>query len=260
MRWRAFLLAMTCLLVIGGCGDEPQEASTSTTAAGSTTTASGDGAEVQAPAPLTACGPVGWHPLRVRSGPGKMDVVVRGRGESAIVLANESGDQACAWVPYAKELAGRGFTVAVFSYLSLGNPEEIAAIAEALRARGAKRVAAIGASIGGRAVVELAAMPDPAVDAVISLSAERQVGQYPDILPKAKQVELPSLYVSSRGDGYTMFGKETAQLHDATPAEVNEILLVPGSGHGVDLVEGKAGQRVRPAIIAFLGNLGFGAS
>jgi hypothetical protein len=46
-------------------------------------------------------------------------------------------------------------------------------------------------------------------------------------------------------------------MHEATPAEVNEILLVPGSGHGVDLVEGKAGRRVRPAIIAFLEKLGF---
>jgi hypothetical protein len=194
----------------------------------------------------------------VRSaGPGKLDAAVIGRGQSAVVLANESGDVACAWVPYAKELADRGLAVAVFSYLSVGNPDEITAVAEALRARGAKRVAAIGASVGGRAVVELAATPHPGVDASISLSAERQVGQYPDILPKAKQAELPSFYISSRGDGYTLFGKETAQLHDATPAQVNEMLLVPGSGHGIDLVEGKAGQRVRPAILAFLGNLGF---
>jgi dienelactone hydrolase len=259
MRWRAFLLATTCLLVIGGCGDEAEQASTSTTAAGSTTTESEDGAGAEAPAPLTACGPAGWHPLRVRSGPGKLDVAVTGKGQSAVVFANESGDESCPWVPFADELAKRDLTVAIFSWQAVGNPREITAVAEALRARGVERVAAIGASIGARAVVELAAMPHPGVDAVISLSAERQIGQFPDILPKAKQVELPSFYLSSRREGYTLFGKDTAQLHAATPAKVNEILIVPGSGHGVDLLQGTEGRRARPAIIDFLGDLGFGA-
>jgi hypothetical protein len=102
-------------------------------------------------------------------------------------------------------------------------------------------------------MVELAAMRRPEVDAVVSLSAERQLSaQYPDILPEAKRAELPSLYIGSQQDGYTLFGKETKELHAATPATVNEILLVPGSDHGVDLLSGAQGKRVQPAIFTFL--------
>jgi dienelactone hydrolase len=114
-------------------------------------------------------------------------------------------------------------------------------------------VIAVGASVGGRAVVELAAKPSPGVDAVVSLSGERQIGpSYPDILPDARRVELPILYAGSRGDGYTLFGKETAELHEATPAQINELLLVPGSDHGVDLLSGRQGDRVRAAILSFV--------
>jgi pimeloyl-ACP methyl ester carboxylesterase len=262
---RGSILLVACLLAICGCGDEGEEAvgttaaQTSTAAETTTAPSSDQAAGAEAPAPLTACGAgPGWHRLSVRSGPGKLDAAVIGKSESAVVFANESGDASCPWVQFAQELANRDLAVAVFSYASVGNPDEIAAVAEALRDRGAKRVAAIGGSVGARAVVELAAERDPGVDAVISLSAEREVGgQYPDILPQAKRADLPSFYISSRGDGYTLFGKETKQLHAATPAQVNEILLVGGSGHGVDLVKGAEGRRVRPAILAFLRNVGF---
>jgi hypothetical protein len=260
---RAAFAALVCALAVGGCGGDDQDRA-STTAAEPTTTSSGNAGasgngttQAKAPPPITACPEGrGWESLRVRSGPAKLDAAALGTGANAVVFANESGDAACPWVQFARELASKGLTVALFTYASVGNPREIAAVAQALRSRGAKRVAAIGASVGGRAVVELAAMPHPGVDGVISLSAERQVGQYPDILPKARKVQLPSLYVSSRRDGYTLFGKETKQLHAATPAEVNEMLLVSGSGHGVDLVHDPAGRRVRPAILEFLRKLG----
>ena len=142
-----------------------------------------------------------------------------GRGRIGFVLANDSGNDPCTWLPFAESLAERGDRVAVFRYASVGNPGELRATAMALRAAGAERVVAVGASVGGRAVVELAAESSPGVDAVVSLSGEREIGpSYPDILPDARRVELPILYAGSRRDGYTLFGKETVQLHEATPA------------------------------------------
>ena len=91
--------------------------------------------------------------------------------------------------------------------------------------------------VRGLAVVELAARASPGVDAVVSLSAERQISaRYRDILPAAHRARLPSLYVGSREDGYTSFGKETIQLHDATPAKINKLLLV--SGDASEAVQG----------------------
>jgi hypothetical protein len=37
-----------------------------------------------------------------------------------------------------------------------------------------------------------------------------------------------------------------------TPARVNQMLLVPGGDHGVDLLSDEHGPRVRAAIVAFL--------
>jgi hypothetical protein len=63
---------------------------------------------------------------------------------------------------------------------------------------------------------------------------------------------VPSLYIGSRQDGYTTFGRETRDFHRVTPARVNPILLVPGGDHGVALLSDANGARVRAAITAFL--------
>jgi hypothetical protein len=105
-------------------------------------------------------------------------------------------------------------------------------------------------------VVELAAMSSPGIDGAISISAEREVATYPDILPAARRVQVPSLYIGSREDGYTLFGKETIQLHDATPARIDQLLMVPGGDHGVDLLAGRPGSSVRPKISAFISEVG----
>jgi hypothetical protein len=63
---------------------------------------------------------------------------------------------------------------------------------------------------------------------------------------------VPSLYIGSREDGYTAFGRETREFHRVTPARVNRMLLVPGGDHGVDLLSDASGPRVRAAIVDFL--------
>jgi dienelactone hydrolase len=251
-RGAAPIGVLACALTIAACGGGDDSSTTSVPERTNTdTTASRPSHEDKAPELVRGCdaGP-GWHALQVH---GALQAAVLGGERTAVVLANDSGNQVCDWMSFARELEGKGIAVAVFSYSIVGNPRDIATVANALRRQGAERVAAIGASVGGRAVVELAARDDPSVDAVVSLSGEREIGtQYPDILPQAKRVQLPILYAGSQKDGYTSFGKETVQLHEATPAKINEMLLVPGSDHGVDLLSGPPAKRVRPAIVAFL--------
>jgi hypothetical protein len=87
----------------------------------------------------------------------------------------------------------------------------------------------------------------------VSLSAERTIrANQGEILPLARRVRTPSLYVGSRDDGYTLFGRDTRQFHQVTPAKVNRILLLPGGDHGVDLLSDENGPRVRKTILAFL--------
>jgi dienelactone hydrolase len=170
-----------------------------------------------------------------------------------VVFANQSGNDPCDWLPLASELARDGLRVAVFAYADPGSAdEEVLAVARALRTSGARSVALVGASIGGRAVIQAAAQSSGTVAAAVSLSAERSVGRLPEILPFARRVRVPSLYIGSREDAYTTFGRETRQFHRVTPARVNRILLVPGGDHGVDLLSDASGPRVRAAIVDFL--------
>jgi pimeloyl-ACP methyl ester carboxylesterase len=259
-RSLATILA-TSVVLLSGCGGGGDEdgastaatTSTSTRATASTTTTAA-AQDRSAPDAVSICNPAraGWRRLVVKVGSEDLQAAMLGRGRIGFVLANDSGNDPCTWLPFAASLAERGDRVAVFRYASVGSPGELRATAMALRAAGAERVVAVGASVGGRAVVELAAKRSPGVDAVVSLSGEREIGpSYPDILPDARRVELPILYAGSRKDGYTSFGKETVQLHEATPAPLNRILLVPGAAHGVDLLSRREGERMQAAILNF---------
>jgi hypothetical protein len=52
--------------------------------------------------------------------------------------------------------------------------------------------------------------------------------------------------------GVSNFAKETRQLHRATAARVNELLLVDGADHASELVTGQHRTHVLTAILRFL--------
>jgi pimeloyl-ACP methyl ester carboxylesterase len=240
MRRRPYI-ALALAAAVAGCGGgSPARAPTSTPAP-----------HVEA---LSSCGAVtGWKALPVKAHGDALDAATMGSGSTGVVFANQSGNDDCAWLPFAAKLARAGDRVAVFEYLDPGSADvEALAVDRALRADGASEVALIGASIGGRAVVKAAAEDRRDVAAAISLSAERTAGTLPELLPQARRVRVPSLYVGSENDGWTTFGRDTRQLHSATPARVNRMLMVPGVDHGTDLLSDENGPRVQAAIVAFL--------
>jgi dienelactone hydrolase len=242
---RRLCIAGALAAVLAGCGggSRPQATATATPASGS------------APRAIESCAKAarGWRTLAVRAHGEALDAATLGTGHVGVAFANQSGNNPCDWLPFASELARGGRRVAVFAYADAGSADiELLAVARALRTTGARSVALVGASLGGRAVVEAAAKTSGTVAAAISLSAERSVGRLPEILPVARRVHVPSLYIGSREDGYTTFGRETRQFHRVTPARVNRMLLVPGADHGVDLLTDANGPRVRAAIADFV--------
>jgi dienelactone hydrolase len=196
----------------------------------------------------------GWRTLTFHTHGARIDAAVLGDGDVGVVFANDSGNSACGWMSFARQLVARGMRVLAFEYDDESHAAgEGLAAARALRAAGARHVAMVGASIGGRAVVQAASRNHGTLDAGVSLSAERSVGaNLREILPLARRIHLPSLYVGSRDDGYTTFGRDTRQFHEVTPAKVNRMLLVPGGDHGVDLLSDENGPHVRKTILAFL--------
>jgi pimeloyl-ACP methyl ester carboxylesterase len=243
------LCVVLIAVTIAGCGGGDHERS-------ATTTSATPAPASKAPEPVQVCADAGsgWRTLTFHAHGARIDAAVLGDGEVGVAFANDSGNSACGWMSFARQLVGRGMRVLTFEYddESQAAGEGLAA-ARALRAAGARHIAMVGASIGGRAVVQAASRDHGTLDAGVSLSAERSVGaNLREILPLARRIRLPSLYVGSRDDGYTIFGRDTRQFHQVTPAKVNRMLLVPGGDHGVDLLSDENGPRVRKTILAFL--------
>lgn len=185
---------------------------------------------------VDGCLSLGGDAHRIRLPQTITSAVRIGSGRRAgVAFANQGGGNICGWVRLARELARRDVTSILYDGTQ-GSPDSLAMAVRRLRRMGMRRVAVAGASVGGRAVVQLAARGRPALDAAVSLSAERLDRTSPDLIHAARRVHASSLYVSSRADGYTSFAQDTRRLYAATPAAAKRILVVPGDAHGVDLL------------------------
>jgi len=217
MRGRCIVVALA--LLAGGCGGARTASTTNATAATATT---------------VDC---------VRSGPRTRVVVaegtkvaVTGKGRIGVALLPQSGGDACEWTGFVRAATARGLRTAQIDWNGDFVPEARAAIT-ALRRAGARRIALVGASLGGHFALVVAARHAPRVDAVVTLSAERtERTDAADAARAARRIRIPALTIGSRDDGWTTFGADTRAIHRAIAGRVNELLLVDGDAHGVELL------------------------
>jgi pimeloyl-ACP methyl ester carboxylesterase len=179
-------------------------------------------------------------------------VAVLGTGPVDVVLSNQSDQDPCAWLPFARTLAARGFRVLVYDYGITGDPAgDVAEATATLRQLGARTVLLLGASEGAKASLVAAAAIRPPVGGVVSLSAERTLrGQ--DVRPSAAELRVASLFLAARDDPYGA-ADATPQLYQAAAkASSRRLVLLPGDLHGTGLLTGPNGAKVRSMIIDFL--------
>jgi pimeloyl-ACP methyl ester carboxylesterase len=132
----------------------------------------------------------------------------------------------------------------IFAYRD-ANPEgEAGAVAQAIALGSAVRAdqpyAMVGASLGGRVVIEAAARHPTGLAAIVSLSGERFILRYRDILGDARRVSTPALYIGDESDPLTDRTRQPQQLHRAMRGHPNEIMVLHGSDHGIQLIEDPA--------------------
>jgi pimeloyl-ACP methyl ester carboxylesterase len=248
MRSGRIVVIGLILLTASGCGggEHPRHAAASPSADAPTSRAA-------APRPLDQCTPAvgpGWQPLPA-SGIYGAPAAYLGSGRVGVVFADDSDDDPCSWRREARALASRGYAVAVFQAGGGDEARQALMIAAALRRTGPRRIVLIGASVGARAVLQAGAMRPHSVQGLVALSAERPIGSNPtDLLPQVRRVRLPLLSVGSLRDSLTNFGRDTRAFDRAIPG--GSLLLVNGDAHGVDLLRGRHGARVRAAMLRFL--------
>jgi hypothetical protein len=224
---------------------------TTTSVATPTTTATAGGATAG------PCGLAGATDVTFPAGraDATLHAVTTGSGPTAIVLAHETGQDACDWAFFVPELEGDGRMALAFDFSDGGSSsyvgdgrndlDVLAAVTEARR-QGATRVVVIGASKGATAAVAAAGAPGSGIDGVVSLSAAMS-HRNTDAGAAAAAVTIPVLFAASDGDGSAA---QTAQtLSAACGCAYPPVLVFSGTRHGMRLLaDGPDGAPLRAAI------------
>ena len=174
---------------------------------------------------------------------------------TAVVLAHMSVGDLCQWVPYARGLARQGLFVFPFDFRGHGFSEgrenhgrsaaDVVAAVRAVRRLGARKVVVVGASLGGIAALVAAPGIRPAVDGIVAVSAPAAIAGQLNALPVVPRIRVPTLFVASAGDQNPPydFAADAQTLYDATGTQAKRLEIVPGSLHGVFLVDASASVR-----------------
>jgi pimeloyl-ACP methyl ester carboxylesterase len=170
-----------------------------------------------------------------------------GAGPGGVVLGPQSDGDICQWLPYAEELATR-YRVALFDWKEPRAEVPLLAV-EALRAAGAENVVLAGASLGGAFALSEAHRVRPRLAGVLSFGGELTLPGF-DGRPGIRQWHGPLLQISSRDDGY-FDSRNARQLRVLHPGP-ETILMLPGSDHGVAMLDGPQQEQVRSTVDRFL--------
>jgi pimeloyl-ACP methyl ester carboxylesterase len=258
LRSGALLALLATIAGCGGDGDSAaREAAPPTTAAAPATTATSNcGADASA------------HAIRFRTSDGlSLAGAVVGSGPVGAVLIHEFPLDYCGWWPYARYLSHRGVQALAFDLRCFGSSPcpngrghavtDVAAAVAELRRRGVRRVALVGASMGGSIAVVAAAQLHPA--AVVDLSGERNTtGLTPGIDANAgaaaRRVTAPSLFAVAHGDRYVTVADMRAVAGRVRSPTSRVIVLPAAAGHGWAMLAGTTTEwsRLAATVAAFI--------
>ena len=194
--------------------------------------------------------------VRFRAADGVRLLGVRfGTGPAGVVLGHEYRANLCSWVPFARTLARAGVRVLAFDHRGFGSSargraryeqDVVGAVAE-LRRRGARRVVAGGASMGGTAAIVGGAAAR--ADAVFALSPPATFAGL-DAVAAVRAYDRPLLVAA--GALEPDFPEDARRIVDASPA-VEKRLELPQTGfHGTDILDDRAAADLRAALVAFV--------
>jgi hypothetical protein len=184
------------------------------------------------------------------SGGRGVGIILLGHGAGGVVLGPQDDGDICQWLPFAEVLAAR-YRVALFDWADPRDDVPRLAAA-ALRRAGARRIVLGGASFGGATAMSVAHAVAPAPVGVVSLGGELSLPGH-DFRPGIRRWHGPLLEVSSEDDHF-FDSADAARLRDLHPGP-ERIVMLPGSAHGVDLLDGRHARRVRAAIERFLASV-----
>ena len=228
MRIRVGILL---IVFAAACGGTPQAGGSSAASASPSCTADGQN--------LTVTSADGY----------RRQAAVYGSGP-AIVIAHQSGQSRCDVVPVARWLRDNHYAAMVVDLRGDWIGILTAAIA-AMRGRGSTSVQLLGASMGGCVAMVVASKVAPPVSSVVSLGGERRLSPEFDADAAVARSHVPLFIVTSENDGFLSRAEADALIGESASTDKKSLIL-PGSLHGLAMLDGPDGMRVRKAVLQFL--------
>ena len=184
---------------------------------------------------------------------------------AGVVLAHMKPADQSSWFDFADELGGLGYRALTFDFrgycpggaagCSQGDADisaiwqDVAGAVELLRSEGVRRIALVGASMGGTASLIVASQADPPIDAVITLSAPDSIEGLvagPDVM---QTVTGAKLFIAGNGDGTAA---QIAQAFYDETLQPKRVEPLTTSDHGTDILEGNQAEIARNLITGWL--------
>ena len=226
--WAILLCA---LLMLSACGGQ-------TTGHASTPTVM----PTATPATPTATPVVATREVRFPTDTGALLIgTLYGHGKTAIIFANQTDSFQQSWTPLAQSFAAKGYMTLTFEYQGLHGSagdryasayaKNVVSAVQFAKTQGATRVALVGASIGGLAVVAAAARTNAL--AIVSISGPGEwsgIGTADDYL---QDLRIPKLFAAAQLDG----SADSVQHMYAVALQPKQLQMYTGSAHGVELVD-----------------------
>lgn len=177
-------------------------------------------------------------------------VLLLGKGPKGVLLGPQSDGDICQWMPYARRLVSLGYHVGIYNWASPFSQLATTAY-NLLRKDGAISIVMMGASQGAATSIAYAYAQKPPAAGVVSLGGELNLQTEAvlttDLIAKYAG---PLLLISTNNDNYAP-AADTNKLAAAHPG-AEQVLLLPGSDHGVALLGDQYAAQVKAAIEAFL--------
>jgi pimeloyl-ACP methyl ester carboxylesterase len=202
------------------------------------------------PVTLPACVNPGEGRYLPAVGPsGPAPALLLGSGPQGIVLGAQANGGLCQMLPFGRELAAKGYHVAVFSW-TVPYADAMTNATRALLADGAQQVVLGGFSRGGLVGLGIAQSLAPHVVGVFSVSGGPSAAEGFPIVASLSVFRGPILLIWSEQD--PVFPADTDALIAAAHDEPETMLMISGRGHALALLDGPDGVTVRAAVDEFL--------
>jgi dienelactone hydrolase len=161
---------------------------------------------------------------------------VSSSGTVGIVIVHQSEQNLCETMSWAVLFSQAGYLALAPTVDEYQQVTEVEMSVAYLRAHGAKQVVLLGGSMGGTAVLQVAAELKPPVQAVVSVSGPSIYAPL-DALQTAPKLAVPVFYSAGAED--TEFATDETNLYKATTEKDKTLDIVPNdNSHGFALLEG----------------------